>query len=133
MGTETRSPNSAMHEDATASIGRLAEAQLEISKGFALNEDRANQRYHVSYRAGMIVALVLASIFSILAVVAVLLEGPFALLFVVPIIIGVSHLTRVTLTGSWSETDWAQKIIGSLTKLTGSEVNDQEGRIDKIE
>lgn len=123
MEKNVTSSNTDMHADASGSLGKLADAQLEISKTFAKNEDRANARDHISQRVGMIVAVFLASIFSVLAVIAVLLEGPISLLFVVPIIIGVSHLTRVTLTGSWSETDWAQKIIGSLSKLSGERIN----------
>ena len=101
-------------------IGRIAETNPELAEKLIESSDRHHQRSNFSYRFGIMATLVLVAMILATFLTLFILKGIVATFAIVACFSVVALLTRVILTGQWSNDTVVGKAIQRLAKLLGS-------------
>ena len=112
------------HESDLKELRRLADYSPELALGVLINDNKADERRHESYRMGLVCAVLLVG-FGLTAITYLFVNlgvasGIVATLF----LLALALFVRVILTGEWSETSWIGKLVDSLSRLLGSRHKD---------
>ncbi len=100
-------------------LRKIAEQDPELARLVVTQRDKSDQREHTSERIGLVVASTLG-LATLAAIVSLIFYGGiFKLIVGVALIVVLSALVRVVLTGEWSDTSWTGQLLSKLSGLMG--------------
>lgn len=99
------------HPNEITELRRLAEQNPELAHKIVDFKVEAVRLKDRSFRIGIVSTALLAVTIVISACVTLIYLGPWQSLLLVGVLLGVSHILRVILTGKWSDTSWFGKLI----------------------
>jgi hypothetical protein len=110
-----------LHANDIDALRRLAETDPHLARDLLKTREAADRRENISIIVAMVATTTLA-VFGLAAGTYVLVTlGVVQSLIFAAVLLGLSHLVRVILTGEWSDTSWFGKLI------SGKRENNPEG------
>lgn len=119
-----------LHGNDLAELRKLAEVSPHLAEKVVDQRDREDARANVSYRFGLAASLVLVALTLTCVTTLLVFVGLLPTILVIALILAVSLLVRVVLTGQWSDTTWFGKLVGLLAKALGS-TSEKDDKGDK--
>jgi hypothetical protein len=107
------------HANDLSELRKLAEVDAVLAEKVVEQRDRESARLTASYNFGLLCAIVLLALILVCFTCMLVFAGLLATATVVVLILAVSLLVRVILTGEWSDTSWFGKMVNLLVKSLG--------------
>lgn len=102
-------------------LRRLAEVSPDLAQAYLDNSDRSDSREYRSTNIAVIVTGLLAA-FTLLGAGLILVNlGVIQTTIFIAVMLGISHLLRVILTGKWSSTSWIGQLISGKNDRNSSD------------
>lgn len=108
------------HGNDIAELTKLASVDPELARKVVDQRDAEDKRANNSYRFGMIVTVLLVTLIIFAFSFLFVKVGIWSTLLAIMFVIAIALLTRVILTGQWSDTTWFGKFVDALAKALGS-------------
>jgi len=102
------------HGNDLKELRRLAEVSPDLAERVVDSSDKQDERFNVSFRLGIVAALMLVMTAILGIVFLTIYGGILSTISLIAFILAISLLIRVILTGQWSETSWFGKLVSAL-------------------